>query len=260
LQWSVPRELLWAIIGSLTVFVIALWPSHYPYSHVYQQHQFEYGVSGGDLPKNDPAVHINPSSKEQRDYGGEYNSEFVPLGIKPGEWLLSIVTLMLWGATVGLVRSAERTSERQLRAYIDAGRGTMRDFEIGKIPTVKVRFKNTGQTPARNLRINTNVIFLPINRFKETLDMPLEEDGGSNGTLGAGGRIVIDLDLGGALTAEHFRYISEYQAAIYVFGLIRYNDVSGRERQSRFQLEFTSVSLRNQNNRLQTCAHGNHST
>jgi hypothetical protein len=30
-RWSVPRELLWALIGSLLIMVLALWPTQYPY-------------------------------------------------------------------------------------------------------------------------------------------------------------------------------------------------------------------------------------
>jgi hypothetical protein len=40
------------------------------------------------------------------------------LGVKYGEWLLFAATMGLWWATWRLVKSAEKTAERQLGAYI----------------------------------------------------------------------------------------------------------------------------------------------
>ena len=42
--------------------------------------------------------------------------EHAILGVKPGEWLIAIATGMLWAPTTQLVKGADRTAERQLRA------------------------------------------------------------------------------------------------------------------------------------------------
>jgi hypothetical protein len=55
---------------------------------------------------------ISPSSYSQQAL------DVSILGIKPGEWLIGIVTWMLWYATGRLVTGADRTAERQLRAYV----------------------------------------------------------------------------------------------------------------------------------------------
>ena len=125
-RWSVPRELLWALLGAQTIAIIALWPTYYPYGQapkVYTQHQAKNGVDGGNPSEQSPAAQVNPRSERDGERGGENAAEISILGIKPGEWLLSIVTLMLWGATVGLVRGADKTAERQLRAYISIATG-----------------------------------------------------------------------------------------------------------------------------------------
>jgi hypothetical protein len=112
------------------------------------QHQAENSVGGSGPAAHGPTTQINPSGEQQHQHSGENASEVSILGVKPGEWLLSIVTLMLWGATVGLVRSADRTAERQLRAYFDLRSAVVEDFEVGKMPKVILSFKNVGQTPA----------------------------------------------------------------------------------------------------------------
>jgi hypothetical protein len=118
LRWSFPRELLWAIIFSQLVFLVFLWPSQYPYGQapkIDREHQTKDGVSSAEPAEHSSPLQINPSGKSQVAGGGEHPTEVTILGIKPGEWLLSIVTLMLWGATVRLVRSAEEASAEQSR-------------------------------------------------------------------------------------------------------------------------------------------------
>jgi hypothetical protein len=93
LQWSVPRELLWAIIGSLAITVVALFPSHYPYSQT---------------PKVDPqqesAQHSTTNLKdstgdENKRDGSKHAQDTEIWGVKRGEWLLFLATVGLWYAT-----------------------------------------------------------------------------------------------------------------------------------------------------------------
>ena len=73
------------------------------------------------------------------------------LGVKYGEWLLFLATMGLWWATWRLVKSSEKTAERQLRAYVNisVARATAVDFNINYY----VEAKNFGQTPAYNVRL-----------------------------------------------------------------------------------------------------------
>ena len=106
----VPRELLWAIIMSLAIALVAEWPFSSP------------------------------------------TPEHAILGIKPGEWLLVVVTWMLWAATSRLVKGADRTAGRQLRAYIYVEKTNFRSL-VPQGWEITYRIKNFGQTPAHNVRL-----------------------------------------------------------------------------------------------------------
>jgi hypothetical protein len=163
LQWSVPRELLWAIIFSLAVFVIALWPSHYPYGQAPQidsQQKSENTISSNDPADKRPATQIYGSGEAQDQKGSERGAEFAPLGIKPGEWLLGIATLLLWGATVRLVKGAERTTQQQLRAYVFVKNGRVDRLSDSKL-RADITLENGGQTPAYDLIYKGRTFIVP---------------------------------------------------------------------------------------------------
>jgi hypothetical protein len=104
--WPLPRELLWALIVALAIALLVVLPS--PYS------QLALDVS--------------------------------ILGIKPGEWLIGIVTWMLWYATRRLVTGADRTAERQLRAYVYIEKTTFKRTTFGGWEII-FQIKNFGQKP-----------------------------------------------------------------------------------------------------------------
>jgi hypothetical protein len=101
--------------------VAALWPSHYPYSqapNINSQQQSKDSISSQHASGEAPSAPVDVAREQQHQRGSENTSDTAVLGIKPGEWLLAIVTWMLWLATVRLVREGKNTAERQLRAYV----------------------------------------------------------------------------------------------------------------------------------------------
>jgi hypothetical protein len=106
-MWPLPRELLWAIIISLAIALVAEWPFSHP------------------------------------------NSEHEILDIRPGEWLLAIATWMLWYATARLVKGADRTAERQLRAYVFVEKTNFQSTGPQGWD-IRYRIKNFGHTPAHD--------------------------------------------------------------------------------------------------------------
>ena len=84
-MFRVPREFLWAIIIALGVICASIWHSNY---------------------------FLGPSSVA-REGTAPGTSETTVFGIKPGEWLLGIVTFMLWYATYRLVSDGRTASARQ---------------------------------------------------------------------------------------------------------------------------------------------------
>ncbi len=65
--------------------------------------------------------------------------------------ILAIFTGYLWMATRRLVIGAEKTAERQLRAYVFVIESSITDTDRPEIKRIAVRIKNTGQTPAFNV-------------------------------------------------------------------------------------------------------------
>jgi len=234
LQWSVPRELLWAIIGTLTIFVIALWPSYYPYSQTPQvqtQHKTENGVGGDNPSKHESAAQIDPSSPEKGERSGEHASELTILGIKPNEWLLSIVTLMLWGATVGLVRGGDKTAERQLRAYVFVKNGRM-DRLQGSILRADISLENGGQTPAYDLIYKGRVFIVPPETLGEI--GPFSEE-----MVVIGPRSPSPIQITGRvpLSLEHQHAYETGALKIIVLGVIRYRDAFDKIQTTEFGFE-----------------------
>jgi hypothetical protein len=257
LHRSIPRELLWATIGALTISVIALWPSHYPYSQapkIQPQHQTENSVSGSSPADHGPAPQINPRSEQQQQHSGENASEVTILGVKPGEWLLSIVTLMLWGATVGLVRSGDRTAERQLRAYFDLRRATVEDFEVGEVPNVVLRFKNVGQTQAIDVVLQMSIQVRDFGNEPDESD-PIAITGGSKSAVGRGGNLVSHSKMGEPLSRYSFEAVRDGKAAFFAWGIIRYSDIYGHRRYLRFRMALTPQNFATGD--METCSEGN---
>ena len=97
--------------------------------------------------------------------------------------LSAIAAIISVGALIlGFVtqRSINKTSRAELRAYVNVSE---MDIEIvDRAPEVTVRFQNTGQTPARNVRIH-----IGITPIEPTDDLMIEEDEPhSTRDLGAG--------------------------------------------------------------------------
>jgi hypothetical protein len=61
---------------------------------------------------------------------------------------LFAATVALWYATRDLVRGAEETAERQLRAYIVVTQGSVTVPKSNDAINIYIQIKNTGQTPA----------------------------------------------------------------------------------------------------------------
>lgn len=64
---------------------------------------------------------------------------------------LAVFTALLWIATWRLVKGAEDTAKRQLRAYVSVASAEIIDLNAGLIPVAHLRVKNFGQTPAYDL-------------------------------------------------------------------------------------------------------------
>jgi hypothetical protein len=229
-MWPLPRELLWAIIGSLLIFLSCLWPLHYPYSqsaNFNPQEQSENGVSGNQAAQGFAPGPSDTTLKQQTEYRRENASEVTFLGIKPGEWLLATVTWMLWWATVRLVSESKITAERQLRAYVFVEHHL---YSKGSLWTGTVTIKNSGQTPAHHLRANvtTRVLSSPV---KEA-DFALIHDGNeSEAALSKDAAFISNWTE--EVSKEQIDAINAGTMIFYILVTATYTDVFGHEQTCR---------------------------
>ena len=88
-----------------------------------------------------------PNNPVNKDKGGEVSL----LGVRVGEGLLVVVTLMLVGATYQLVTSSKQSSERQLRSYVSVEPDRIDPYEGQSYLIGHFKIRNSGQIPAKNV-------------------------------------------------------------------------------------------------------------
>lgn len=75
---------------------------------------------------------------------------------------LFIATGLLYWATRALVKSGEKNSAKQLRAYVSAQPNFIFDFSTTQLVTMRYLIKNHGQTPAYSIQLSALVDILPF--------------------------------------------------------------------------------------------------
>jgi hypothetical protein len=144
--------------------------------------------------------------------------------------ILAFGTITLWLATRRLVQGADKTAERQLRAYVH-----LKNFDVREImnpwgvkgihdttPTLFLTWENTGQTPTRSALSNSNWASFEGDIPSDFQFPDDPEHGPFPGLLGPGqfqelNPRPIPIDVLKAADARKVR--------IYVWGWIEYNDV-----------------------------------
>jgi hypothetical protein len=124
-----------------------------------------------------------------------------------------------------------RTTRRQLRAYVFVTQVRIVILPGRKEPSIVVLFKNTGQTPARDLTISAD---------KEVMEYPLKSDLISAyppnriGSIGAGihSRVVLTEF---SVTDNERQEMSKDKLAVYVFGMIEYKDAFSKWRWTTYR-------------------------
>jgi len=148
--------------------------------------------------------------------------------------LLVVVTGTLWLATEKLVKGAEDTAERQLRAYVLIDEARIENALIGKMPTAKITLKNFGQTPAYD---TIQWATMGIDHYPPTLTFPVHDgQDRARANLGPGGKFLLYPELGAILTAEQFDALNRKEAALYVIGWVKYRDAFKIPRTTEFVL------------------------
>ncbi|MCP3414224.1 hypothetical protein NLM16_08940 [Bradyrhizobium brasilense] len=164
---------------------------------------------------------------------GEWHAHGEILGVKYGEWLLFVATMGLWWATRQLVTGAEKTSERQLRAYVfvrPISTYFLYDGDTCRV-TITYVMKNSGQTPAfqlihfgeiQNLMVPTAT---PI-----TIPAPV----GPLSALSLGPGAEIESTVWGIMNVDKLKELGTSLKKIHVVGTAIYFDAFKKRRETQF--------------------------
>jgi hypothetical protein len=152
--------------------------------------------------------------------------------------LLFSATWLLWRATKKLVQGAEDTSKRQLRAYVIAGAGDIQEIDNGFLLTATL--KNTGQTPASNVRIGGESF--PA-EYPLAADRPHPHPKPSTDyglTLGAGEEFHCAYRITGnpVEIADALKQVQAGKFGFWIQGHVIYDDCFGKSHETKFRFVY----------------------
>lgn len=137
---------------------------------------------------------------------------------------LAFFTYRLWRSTGALVTENIHTAERELRAYVFVETAFVRNTVKEPIRAY-VAFKNSGKTPAYNIRLVTQADV--GGNYEELLPLP-DADGETFGHLGPGAPLLIPIPPDAILTDAQRQSVLQDQSALYARGRVRYWDAFER--------------------------------
>jgi hypothetical protein len=240
-MWPFPRELLWALIIALSIALIAIWPSRQFGENVPKnnpQQQSEHTISDDEAPQKYPPPKIDNGGNPQYQNTHENSSEITILGIRPGEWLLGIVTWMLWFATVRLVQGADKTAERQLRAYVSVEPKIVYNFGSTNLIIIGVETKNHGQTPATEISHDFSTGLLPNPLPGGFIFPPPVRQLDTNNSLFPNAIVPVRFNHDRLLTPAEVTAIERDTQRFHIWGLTHYRDAFGRPRTTKISASF----------------------
>jgi hypothetical protein len=174
-----------------------------------------------------------PIHRTHLETKSEQTPEITFLGIKPGEVMLVLVTFWLVFVTRDLVNEAKASSEKRLRAYISVRIEQSPDIDNDSFAELTILFKNSGQTPAYNVRYPTGY----------TSDLPNFDCPEPPATLvreraifDPGEERRVTLRFSEPLSAADKDAIQTGAKLIFVFGKITFTDAFGNNRWRTFCL------------------------
>jgi hypothetical protein len=229
----ISREFLLAVVGSLAITVlILLFLPHPPLAHAPNAN------TCGEACNSTGGVHSSDGRPDE-------SFEIPYIGIKIGEALLALFTLLLWWSTRDLVKESRRTAERQLRAYLSVETGTV-TFQR---KALRFEFRpvvfNNGDTPASDVMIVSSLGLvhpqIPPN-FDYTLPMP-----GNNvsvATIAAHKDKFHQAVFGRKATTAELRLIKKNELVFHLYGTVHYKDIFKIDRTTNFSFRINVFGRR----------------
>jgi ribosomal protein L7/L12 len=148
------------------------------------------------------------------------------------------------------------TAERQLRAYVTVIKARISGYAVGAYPECMITLKNTGQTPARRLRVNLSfrLLYSPASEADLAIT-PIDEM--SQTTLGAGDEIKPRAKSPMPMLQDALDAIRLDGAAYYILGQVTYFDIFNKQQQTNFRFRFNNRSLVINDGTVEVCPDGN---
>lgn len=161
-------------------------------------------------------------------------------GISADGWVaiftgvLTMATILLWRATEKTINHARVSSEHELRAYVSAEPTFVVAFDATHFAGAKVKLKNHGASPARQLNHRIEIGLLPY-PFQPGDTLPELSDGASAPTV-----LFPGAELEGNKTAKRLFTVDEIAAikaatkAVCIYGEVAYLDIFNQPRWTKF--------------------------
>jgi hypothetical protein len=172
--------------------------------------------------------------------------------------LLIALGLSVWaaGAAWQTVHTMRDTATRQLRAYVAIPKLRIRRVELGSKPVAVIKIKNSGQTPAYDLRGHFGLALFPY-PFKDVGE-PATPNEISVIDVGPNQAIVARAELIGPLEQKHIDALRDGRGAMLLVGHVTYRDAFGQTHRMDAKLRYTRQVFGS--NKMEICPDGNKST
>jgi hypothetical protein len=201
-------------------------------------------------------------ARHREEEGNEFWPPFFGYRVKVTDSLLAIFTfllfvapVLLWLATRRLVRGAEDTSIRQLRAYVLVSGAQVMDVTKPERRIVQLSIRNFGKTPAHDVLfwMGTNVTWFPL-RDNVLSREPPEGFRTGNDILPPEGPGVMAVEVGTTNEPQE-AILQTGDAAIYAYGRVTYIDAFNKPRITEFRYMCRGEGL--VTGRMSPCEEGN---
>ena len=231
-------------LASLVVAIISIMLSTPDDALFVTRHTENGDAYDDDSPNRNQAESPNTPSaanEEKTNSRGDDKGEPHQEGPKITDWLIGWSTIATGAFTLALAvftyrlwTSGEKHSERQLRAYVLVEKGGVGNFIAGEVPYAKVRFRNSGQTPASQISV---MITMDLCKFPRPNFEPFSGDDSrrSRGPIGPETKFTIPVALKRTIDLEERAKVVCGDKAIYVFGRVDYMDVFERKQWTTFR-------------------------
>lgn len=186
--------------------------------------------------------HTSDSSQE----GTEFWPPLFGYRLKVTDTLLVAFTALVFGATLflyfatrDLVEGAEKTAERQLRAYVHVVKAWTTPEAKLHFPApiwATVEIQNSGQTPAYKVRQWCAVAGVDGKTPDKSNELKRGGKQGSVGILAPGGKTIFYIPTSGPLSIGEYAKLKDGTTILFVYGEVHYEDAFTVNRTTRFKL------------------------